>query len=245
MPRAHAPLSVVLLCAVLAGCTGTTPTPSSTAETPSPPATDVASPTPDPDPTTAEPTAEPTPSETRPDPGDLVTSTSGLGPLTIGLPPATNPGAAMIAFDPEYCYSEEMGLTEGNLGRWASTYDTIVDAYGSEQPLFRLAADDAAVLWIDVVDPAVPTTEGIRVGSTLEELQAAYPELVAGTPGPVSEVWWVADDAGTLVFETQDDTTGLQPPGTPPTVILIRVLAADLDPDWPAANSGDVAGACF
>jgi len=33
--------------------------------------------------------------------------------------------------------------------------------------------------------------------------------------------------------------------GAPEQVILIRVLAPGIDPAWGAANSGNVAGACF
>ena len=55
-------------------------------------------------------------------------------------------------------------------------------------------------------------------------------------------MWWLSGPTGTLVFETQGDEDGLQPAGTPERVILMRVLAAGVDPAFATANSGDVAG---
>ncbi len=76
-------------------------------------------------------------------------------------------------------------------------------------------------------------------------MQATYPNLVAGTPGPVSNVWWLAGPDGYLVFETQGDKDGLQPAGTPEQVILMRVLSLTADPDFATANSDWVAGGCL
>ncbi|PVU82829.1 hypothetical protein DDP54_07215 [Cellulomonas sp. WB94] len=175
---------------------------------------------------------------------DLRLSTSGLGPLTVGLPPATNPGAVMIEFRPRYC--EDIGAESigTDPGRWVPTYEPVVGADGEPRALFAVEADDTRVSRIDVIGSDIPTTAGIHIGSTLEQLRGAHPGLVEGTAGPTSQVWWVTDAAGALVFETQDDSQGIQPAGTPPTVILIRVLAAGVDPDFTTANSGNVAGSC-
>ncbi len=89
------------------------------------------------------------------------------------------------------------------------------------------------------------TAEGIRIGSTLEELQDAYPDLSGPYEGPVSQVWWIQDESGSVAFETQGDADGLRPAGTEEGVILIRILAPDWPPTFATANSGDVAGACF
>ena len=169
-------------------------------------------------------------------------STAGLGPLTIGLPPETNPGAAMIVFDPEACVGLDDPTGRGP-GRWVADYPPFVDVEGNEHPQFWVDANDAdGVYWIDVLDPAIPTAAGVRVGSTLAELQSAYPDLVAGTPGPTSQPWWVSDDAGTLVFEVSDAE---QPPGTTPGVVIIHVQGPRTDPDWTAANTDLVAGGCL
>jgi hypothetical protein len=193
-------------------------------------------------PSTAEPEvpAGP-PAGGHPDPQDLVISPAGLGPLAVGRPPADNPGAAMIEWDPDLCAA----LGSESPGRWVpSGYDPEVRD-GEPRPLFHVAADDAQVGRIDVLSPTIRTAEGVGVGTTVEELQAAYPELAGPFQGPLSRVWWLTGPTGTLVLETQGDENGLQPAGTPESVILMRVLAAGVDPRFATANSDDVAGGCL
>jgi ABC-type Fe3+-hydroxamate transport system substrate-binding protein len=227
-------------------CSGSEPGPVESTPASASATTSTATSTPTPAATTPLPpaTSAPTAPTTRPEVADLRVSTSGLGPLAVGLPPATNPGVTMIEYRPTYCEDVGVEMNGSDPGRWIPAYEPVVGADGEPRGLFAVAADDAQVSWIDVISPDIPTTTGIHIGSTLEQLRAAYPDLVKGTEGPTSQVWWVADAAGTLVFETQDDSQGLQPAGTPPTVILVRVLAAGIDPDFTTANSGNVAGAC-
>ncbi|RXR25061.1 hypothetical protein EQW78_06285 [Oerskovia turbata] len=167
---------------------------------------------------------------------DLVVSPSGLGPLTIGVPPESNPGAAMIRWSPDEC--ADMGVDDP--GRWVTTYPLVDGGYPTS-----LAVDDVGVSWIDVLKPGPRTAEGVGIGTELTTLQATYPSLVAGTPGPVSNVWWLSAPDGYLVFETQGDDDGLQPAGTPEQVILMRVLTPTADPDFATANSDWVAGGCL
>ncbi len=175
-----------------------------------------------------------------PDLGALAISATGLGPLAVGVPPVGNPGAAMIEWDPVRC--EGSG---GEPGRWvASGYpDDVVD--GQPRDAFFVDADDDAVRRIDVLGTTVRTAEGVGVGTPLSNLQATYPALEGPFDGPLSRVWWLTGDAGTLVFETQGDADGLQPAGTPESVILLRVLAAGIDPSFATANSDDIAGGCL
>lgn len=231
--RALAAATLTTFALLTAGCTGPAPAPSTspteTVAPPSPQAPASASPTPSP--------AEDF--DPHPPLADLRLSTSGLLPLTLGVAPDTNPGAAMITFDVEYCLIPELDLTEGDLGRWVPTY---------EDSPFRVGAADTEVYRIDVLAPGLLTTEDIGIGSSLGDLQAAYPRLVAGSSGIVSHVWWVQDENGTLVFETQNAAMNGSIPAVPgDQVVLMRALSHAWGDyiDWAAANSGDVADACF
>jgi len=225
---------------LLAGCGSYTEEPAAS-PTPTPTKDTAPSPSPEPSP---EPTKTVQPVDPHPGIADLIITTSGLGPLTVGsTPPATNPGAAMIAWDAAFC-SGEGWEGDGDPGRWVpSGYDNDTNYMGEPATPFYLDASDAGVHRVDVMGTSPHTVEGIRIGSTLAELQATYPALAGPFAGPVSKVWWIQDVAGSVVFETQGaDMLGA---GSPEQVILIRVLAPGIDPAWGAANSGNVAGACF
>ncbi len=236
MTRTRRTLTAATLTALALVATGCTPTGGTASPTPSPSS---AAPSPS---VTASASPSPSPSasfDPHPDVADLYITTSGILPLTLGLPPATNPGAAMILFDPDFCYSEEMGLTTGDLGRWTPNYP--------DWP-FRLDAADTEVFRIDILQPGITTPEGIGIGSTLAQLQTAYPSLTVGTGGIVSHVWYIQDANGTLVFETQNANMDGSLPALPgDEVILMRALshAWGNEIDWGAANSGNVADACF
>ncbi|MFW7415542.1 hypothetical protein [Demequina sp. SO4-18] len=195
----------------------------------------------------ASPSPSPTP-DSHPPVEELVATPDGLGPLAIGEPAEGNPGEEMIRFDEGYCAEvyEGQEATEGDEpGRWVADYPDATGFYDTPTAPFTLAADDDQVWRIDIFAVDIATDEGISIGSTLEELEDAHPDLVSGDAGAVSEVWWIEGDEGYLVFETQGEESGLQPEGTPPTVILMRVLDDGSDPDFGAANSDNVAGGCL
>jgi hypothetical protein len=232
--------SAALAVLLLAGCDGG----GESADTRSKTATPDAEPTAEP---TDEPTEEPTDTDPPVDPHpaltDLIISTSGLGPLTVGVAPGGNPGEAMITWDAEFCLGE-MWEGDGDPGRWVPNgYGTDINYMGGETNPFYVDADNTAVNRVDVMGTSPHTVEGVRIGTLLIDLQAAYPGLSGPFAGPVSQVWWVQDAAGTMVFETQGGD--MIAPGAPDQVILIRVLAAGQPVEWAAANSGNVAGACF
>jgi len=245
--RRHAATALLLLALLLTvGCDGggAEPTPPSGPASGTTTATTTATPSTTPGTT---PSASPTPTaaaDPHPDLADLVVTTSGLGPLTVGVPPTANAGAEMIAFDADYCVSADLG-TPADPGRWVPDgYANDLTYLGEPGQPFYVDADDTGVHRIDVMATSPHTPEGITVTSTLEDLQGAYPQLQGPFAGPVSRVWWISDRSGSLVFETQDDADGLLPAGTPEMVVLIRVLAPGVAPEFAAANSGNVAGGC-
>jgi hypothetical protein len=222
----------------LAGCGpsgGTTP---GTTPSTSPSATPVASYT-----VTISTSATPSPAATAVDPhpalADLVITTSGLLPLTIGQAIVGNPGEAMVEWNATAC---DPAFTDPSaLGRWQATYPEIPDR---GRPFLVDGEMDGVLRRIDVNSPILSTPEGIHVGSPVTDLVAAYPALTTGTSGwDAIHVHWIQDARGTVVFET--DTMNVDGTIGPDHVAFIRVLAAGIDPDWTASQSGNIAGACI
>ena len=172
-------------------------------------------------------------------------TTDGILPLTIGASMSANPGVAMARYDENYCYSEVLGTTTGDLGLWLGDYDGAAPIDGNIPQPFGLTVFGDVLVRIDVWDASLATPEGIHVGSTLAQVQAAYPALVTGSAGGTSDVYWIEGSHGYVVFETQDDSDGFQPAGTPMTVIHMRVIDAGSDPDFAIANSGNTGGCAW
>lgn len=233
-----------LVVVALAACTGgeADPSPSQSA-TPTAPATPdaavVAESSPSPSP---EPSVDP-----HPDANELIISPSGLGPLAIGnYPPADNPGAAMIQRDPDHCPSDG---TEP--GRWVPDgyAGADVDLAGNPVAPFAVEADVAAVHRIDVLGVGPRTEAGIGLGSSLTELQAAYPDALFGPvgDGPTS-VWIWSGAEGSVAFETAEPQDGYTDawldPGDPETVLFIRVLHPETAAEFTVFGSENFAGGC-
>lgn len=233
--------AVLLGCAALA-LSGCTPAEDPVDE-PTPTVDPTPEPTEEPAPEPEEPTEPPPEDDGRPELADLVVSPAGLGPLEIGVPPEDNPGSEMIVWDPEAC--ADLVPAGEPAGRWTADGYPEDESYSGDLVVpFRLLADDDGVHWIDVLGATPRTAEGTGIGTTVEEMQAAHGDLQGPFDGPVSRVWWVEGEAGTLVLETQGDADGLRPAGTPESVILVRVLAAGNDPQFATANTGHVADSC-
>lgn len=165
---------------------------------------------------------------------DLRITTHGLVPLLTTEDIAGNPGEAMLEWDELFCYSVDMGIVT-DTGRWKATYP--------DTPFLVDGEDDDWVHRIDIISPVIATPKGIHIGSTLADVQAAYPGLVTGTAAFSTTPYWIADADGFVVFEVGTGTV-MGDPG-PEQVWYIRSLGAGSDPDYAVASSGNVAGACF
>lgn len=175
---------------------------------------------------------------------DLVVTTAGLGPLQVGAPMTTNPGAAMLELAPDACLADDETY-DGDPSRWIATYEPVAEFayYGGDEmrkPFTVAVGGDGVLQRIDLVTDGIATSGGIRLGSTLAELKAAHPGVVEETAvADWSRAWVLRTDAGSIVFETIDWYIE----GTD-VVTGIRVFAPDVEPVLHAADSGDVAGSC-
>ncbi|WP_227496938.1 hypothetical protein [Planctomonas psychrotolerans] len=240
---------------VLGGCASAepegdpTPTPSSTRTarpTPTPTPTPTPVTTEDPVPTaapTVAPTVAPPPAPEaalprKPALDSLVVTTAGLGSLRVGRPVTETD---MVAYDPDFC-AEGGSAPAGDarFGRWAHTYTE----FTAGRP-FGVRVTNDSVERVDILEAPLLTSAGIGRGSTVEQLQDAYPGITRGTSTPLVDVFFVRDAAGSIVFEVANgSTTDYFLPDEIGTVISMRVVAPSVNPDQSVAGGGDIAGGC-
>jgi hypothetical protein len=232
--RAIVAITVAIATAVaLAGCTASPPHPSSR-------------------PSTAAPFSSPSATApTRPALADLVVTSHGIGDITLGEPvPVDDPAVAIVRWDPTACVTQG-GLTEGEpyAGLWRSNYPA-VGPHG-EDAFIIVTSDgtrDAPVSYVGVREPsAVHTKPGVTVGSSLDELKAAYPTGFAqsahGRNG--ADVYAVGDSSGMIAFDVSapypDDPAGW-PSGDLDKVIGMNVFVPTPGvpnvPNYGTTNSG-------
>ena len=154
---------------------------------------------------------------------DLVVGFEGMAPLRLGEPVA---GAQpVVRWDEDLCLAEGGASTDGTGGGWVAGYGD--DA--SAAP-FRVLVDsdtgEDLVFGVEVLAPGPHTAAGIQVGSTLADLQVAYPDVRLATPaaGLPVEVWVVEQGPTALVFEVSVDAP--DSPWEPGVVQLLRVRGA-------------------
>ncbi|MGA1835775.1 hypothetical protein VD659_02470 [Herbiconiux sp. 11R-BC] len=187
--------TIAIAVALLAGgCTAPAPSPTPTLASPTPTPTATAAPT-----ATASPAPTPSatpasPAAAAPDPADPSTwliDFAGIGPMTIGTPLAEVQAA--IALPVDQClpntawYSVEGG---------ADVAATAADGGLVSAALVEGGGSPAA-------GHSPTTAEGIGAGSTLAELQSAYPGI--GThPSSVGDYWFVTDGTTFINFRVSD-----------------------------------------
>ena len=203
MKRTAAVLSLTL--AMLAGCDGTDTAAPSDAS-PSPVGSVATTPAPGPEATpSAEATPTPEPS-TSPDSMAVknmaawTLTTAGWGPVRTGAPVP----------------SDLRGQIEP---RWECIGPKILDAPGGtpQMEVFAGAEGGEPVTALHIVNPAIATASGIRVGDSLSELQQTYPGLEP-FPNQQVEAYVISSEAYSMFFEMDENS---------PTVRHISVQPSD------------------
>lgn len=201
---------------VLASCSPGDPAPSAS-ESPSAPPVETATATPE------SPSPSPSPSATTPDCADDGIVPGRLGCLDTNLPVAGNPGESDVTWDADFCSPGD--------GRFL---------YLPSPDLVALSGEGGGPIGrIDVYDPTLTTAEGIHVGSSLEEVAAAYPATPSVTAFSGTELVVLDGPEGFITIELANGW-GVEPW----TVANIRIYAMDGDPNVPVYGSEDFAGAC-
>jgi hypothetical protein len=142
-------------------------------------------------PTTTAPTTTVPPVTTAPTPAGLTAASklgyAGLGPILLGMDLDAAIAAAQIPLaEPTGCAQGLGGpplVGSDSIGLWATghTIDTI-----------------------EVYDPSISTISGIHVGSTRDEVLAAYP--TADATGLPDSIWITNPEQRTIQFSLSDDT---------------------------------------
>ncbi|MCJ7826876.1 MAG: hypothetical protein MUP36_01345 [Demequinaceae bacterium] len=173
---------------------------------------------------------------------DLQITTRGLLPLTHTDPIVGNAGEQMLVWDDDYCYSEVMGVTT-DTGRWVANPAYYPSDPTSGAPFHVDTNSDGTVHTIVISSPLISTPSGVHLGTPAADLIAAEPYLVTGTSELSTNVYWIVDAHGFVVFVTSTDhfdgTVGAE------AVLFIRILSTEQDPDHSYAQSGYTPEACF
>lgn len=156
----------------------------------------------------AEESALPTPSAAAPsEPApalpaleELTLTPGGLGTLRVGHPVDVHPSDGMVVWDPDGC--------DGH-GQWRANYPAPEpqDVYYGDAPfeIVTIEGRDSAIAGIRVLSKKLLTAEGIGMGSTREELVAAYPGIPLAADGGLSEVYVLDGAGGQIHFEVRKD----------------------------------------
>lgn len=197
--------------------------------------------------TTASASAEPTPEPTPLALSDLVVSAAGLGPVLVGETVAgSSDVAALMTWDETGCSSTDEPRTAGEpfAGRWESVFSSSPDDRDF-QVVTSDGLESGAVSRIVVESPDISTSEGIRVGSTRDEVVAAFPDAaVLGEPG-TSTVYAVEGTSGTMAIEVATDFADLPGYWAPEEIDTVRwIVVTDSATEARPIAGTDGAGSC-
>lgn len=188
---------------------------------------------------TASPTPTASAAPTKPELADLVLSTAGLGPLLMGaVPPVTDPALDILVLGEVTCDPSAAPIPDV----WIANYPDITMSDGKMTSPFQVAVKEGGlVARIDVRGSGIHTDRGIQIGSTTDDVLAAYPDASEIVDFTRALVYAMRGSTGTLLIEidTSDDGDG-RPYGT---VVSMRVGAPDV-PVYAVSNTGNVISPC-
>ena len=148
------------------------------------------------------PVETPTPEPTRPTLEQLELTTEGLGELVVGQPvPAISEDLAIVRWEAGYC---ESGKPDGTpyAGAWVPNYPEVFP-FVLDSTTDGLAGGDLTMIHVAVA--GIPTSEGITVGATRAELEAAYGTFDDEVSGDWIDLYVLTGTTGQLTFEVVDD----------------------------------------
>src|SRR3954453_9278841 len=86
-------------------------------------------------------------------------------------------------------------------GAWGPLYPEVATPRGSRPPFEPVAEANGPLTSVDIWTDEIRTAEGIGLGSTEEEVLAAYPGIVDEGADPDMKVYVVPGSLGELVLE--------------------------------------------
>ncbi|WP_146134396.1 hypothetical protein [Glaciihabitans tibetensis] len=202
--------------------------------------------------TPAVPAVSAPPADSVPPIESLIVSADGLGPITLGSSwEPENADTAIARWNPTYCLdrglAEDKGAPEGG---WEANYQDVATPAGSSlrKPFVLSGTAPDSITSVLVYSADITTPEGIHVGSSREEVLAAYPTFDQVTPGTMADVYVINGTHGRLVIEVAAAITDAGPgdwaPGVENTVLWMRVAPLNDQPVGSLAGS-DSGGNCW
>lgn len=184
---------------------------------------------------TSTPPSTPTPTETprvlpivKPSIDELELSTEGLGHLEVGSPVISSVGpGAMVTVDLDACPGREPSSAD-----WNSQYP------GDPFEVVTAHPDNGSdILAVSITSKSISTTEGIHIGSTYDELWAAYDKVVGVGFSATEGFYAVEGSRGMLIFAVP--LPGEEPDGVQPeTVTFMQARILDVEVAGPYARDG-------